>query len=92
MKLTDKDTPLEICVSFSKFFEKYKEFQKSENLLLRDRAKKLLQLAKSYPALSTGMKTKVELTEYADQIDLILEDSFPHILEQNEIKFGNYTF
>lgn len=92
MKVLEQDFPLDIWISFSKFFDQYREHQKSENKLLRDRAAQILNIAKKYPELEEGVREEERVMELLPQIDLILEDSFAQILQQNEIKIATIPF
>ncbi|MBQ4821604.1 GAF domain-containing protein [Aquimarina sp. MMG016] len=92
MEVLEQDFPLDIWISFSKFFDHYRKFQKSDNELLRDRANKILKIAKTYPELEDGIKTEERVKELLPQIHLVLEDSFAQILQQNEIKIATIPF
>ncbi len=92
MKVLEQDSPLDIWISFSKFFEQYRECLKSDNELLRNRAEHILAVANEYPELDEGIKEEKRVIELLPQIDLILEDSFPKVLQQNEIKIATIPF
>ncbi len=92
MKVLEQDFPLDIWISFSKFFEQYREHLKSDHPLLKDRAEKILAVAKEYPELDEGIKEENKIVELLPQIDLILDDSFPQILQSNEIKIATIPF
>ncbi len=92
MRVFGQEFPLDIWISFSKFFEQYRELVKSDNELIRDRAERILEIAATYPELETGIEDEDRVNELLPQIQLILEDSFPAILEQNEIKIATIPF
>ncbi|TYP70008.1 GAF domain-containing protein [Aquimarina intermedia] len=92
METFDQDFPMDIWISFSSFFDRYREFAKSDNLLLRERALKILEIAEAHPTLETGLQSKKELDELMPQIDLVLEDLFSEILQKNEIKIATIPF
>ncbi|MEW7290794.1 GAF domain-containing protein [Aquimarina sp. 2304DJ70-9] len=92
MKVLEQDSPLDIWISFSKFFEQYRECLKSDNELLRNRAEHILAVVNEYPELDEGIKEEKRVIELLPQIDLILEDSFPQVLQQNEIKIATIPF
>ncbi len=88
----DQDFPLDIWISFSKFFEQYRGFLESDNALLRDRAERVLKIAEEYPELDEGIQEEERMLELLPQIDLVLEDSFAQLLQQNEIKIATIPF
>ncbi len=92
MKVLEQDFPLDIWISFSKFFEQYRAFLKSDNELIRDRAERVLNIVEQYPELESGIKEEERVIELLPQIDLILEDSFAQVLQQNEIKIATIPF
>ncbi|WP_024772663.1 hypothetical protein [Aquimarina macrocephali] len=92
MRGLEQDFPLDISISFSKFFEHYRELFKNGNELVKDRASRVLKIAKEYPELEEGIKEETRVKELLPQIDLILEDSFAQILQQNEIKIATIPF
>ncbi|GAA4279181.1 GAF domain-containing protein [Aquimarina mytili] len=92
MKVLEQDFPLDIWISFSKFLEQYREHLKSDNELLKQRAAYILSIVEQYPELENGIKDEKRVIELLPQIDLILEDSFPQVLQQNEIKIATIPF
>ncbi len=92
MKVLEQDSPLDIWISFSKFFDHYRECLKGNNELLRERAARILSIAEQYPELDSGIKEEQKVIELLPQIDLILEDSFPQVLQLNEIKIATIPF
>ncbi|WP_370443798.1 GAF domain-containing protein [Aquimarina sp. AU474] len=88
----DQDFPLDIWISFSKFFEQYRGFLKSDNPLLRERAERVLKIAEEYPELDEGVQKEERMIELLPQIDMVLEDSFAQVLQQNEIKIATIPF
>ncbi len=92
MKVLEHDFPMDIKISFSLFFDQYREFLKSDNQLLRDRAESVLKIAEEYPELEEGITTEERIQELLPQIELVLEDSFSQILQQNEIKIATIPF
>ncbi|MHA7060055.1 GAF domain-containing protein [Aquimarina sp. M1] len=92
MKVLGHDFPMDIKISFSLFFDKYREFLHSDNILLRDRAENILKIASKFPELEDGISTEERLQELLPQIELVLEDSFAQILQDNEIKIATIPF
>ncbi|MDH7443998.1 GAF domain-containing protein [Aquimarina sp. 2201CG14-23] len=92
MKVLEHDFPLDIRISFSLFFDQYREFLNSDNELLRERAKSILKIAKEYPELEDGITSEERVKELLPQIEYVLEDSFSQILQKNEIKIATIPF
>ncbi|WP_025742107.1 cell surface protein [Aquimarina pacifica] len=92
MRVFGQDFPLDIWISFSKFFEQYRELSKSDNKLIQDRAQRILKIAEEYPELETGIESEDRVNELLPQIQLVLEDTFPVILQNNEIKIATIPF
>ncbi|MBQ4805439.1 GAF domain-containing protein [Aquimarina sp. MMG015] len=92
MKVLEHEFPLDIRISFSSFFDQYREFLKSDNKLLRDRAESILKIAEDYPELEEGIRTEERVQELLPQIEFVLEDSFAQILQKNEIKIATIPF
>ena len=92
MKDIGRDFPLDIKISFKTLFEKYKDNVNSTNELRRKRAEEVLAVAKKYPKLSTGFTSQKQLDKLQDEIDFVLEDLFPSVLQTNEIKIAGAPF
>ncbi|MBP2833953.1 GAF domain-containing protein [Aquimarina sp. U1-2] len=92
MRVLEQDFPLDIWISFSKFFEQYRSYLDSDNELLKDRARRILKIVEEYPELEEGIKTEERVQELLPQIHLVLEDSFAQILQSNEIKIATIPF
>ena len=92
MKSLKDNYPLTVLVSFEKLFEEYKKNLDSKNILLRERAKQVIDIANKYPILTNGIKEEDELEKMAPQIDLILEDLFSTITSKNDIKTAAIPF
>ncbi|GAA3518405.1 hypothetical protein GCM10022393_35660 [Aquimarina addita] len=92
MQVLEYDFPMDLKISFSLFFKKYREFLESDNQLLRERAISILNIAKEYPELEEGITSEQRLQELLPQVNLVLEDSFSQILQENEIKIATVPF
>lgn len=92
MNKTAREFPLDLKISFKTLFEKYKENVTSPNELRSKRAKDVLAVAKKYPKLSSGFTTEKEIKKLQPQIDFVLEDLFPAVLQTNEIKMAGAPF
>jgi len=84
--------PLSVEVSFKKLFDIYRSNIDSSNPLLKERALQILDIEKKYPMLSEGISNQNLLEKLQPQIDLILEDLFSSLLEENEIKVASFPF
>ena len=89
--INEQDFPLDIRISFSKFFEKYRKYSDSDNDLLKERSKRVLSVAEQFPQLEEGIKAD-EVEALLPHINVILEDSFAQILQTNEIKIASIPF
>ncbi len=92
MKTENNDFPLLIKISFSKLFEKYEANLTSESELVRQRAQRVLDIAKKHPKLSEGFLNEKQVTKYQAEIDLVLEDLFSTVLQENEIKIASIPY
>jgi len=92
MKIVKIDFPLAIEISFEKVFNSYRDQLDSKNRLVVARAKEVLKIAEKYPILSEGMTSEAQLKKHQPQIDLVLEDLFSTVLQNNEIKIATIPF
>ena len=93
MKQLLKDFPLEIKISFHKVIEQYEEQLESiENNISREHIKKMLDYISDYPQLSEGFEDPELLKKYKEPIKVLLDDLFPTILTNNEIKAASVPF
>ncbi|WP_236972851.1 hypothetical protein [Membranihabitans marinus] len=80
------ESPIDFKISFNKLLEQYDAMAKGDNEILADRARKILSAQSPYPILRDGFTDPSILTENAEVIELLLQDTFPEVLSQNEIK------
>ena len=92
MNTKQSDFPFQIKISFSKLFEKYEANLSSKNELIRQRAERVLEVAKSNPKLSEGFISEQEVLKNQSDIDLVLEDLFTSVLQDNEIKIASIPY
>ncbi len=92
MKTKQGDFPLRIKIGFNKLFDIYRAKLDSSSELIRGRAKEVLDIATKNPILAEGLTTEAQLKKYKKQIDLITEDLFSSVLEENEIKIATIPF
>ncbi len=86
------ESPLELRVSFNKLLKYYETLVKSDDKLISERAKRILDTARTYPELEEGFSDFSLLEKYEKEIALILEDSFSPLLTKNEIKTASVPF
>lgn len=92
MNSSKENFPLKVEIGFKKVFDQYRERLSSNNKLVKQRAEVILDIAEKYPELSDGISEKESLNKYLPQLDLILEDIFSSILENNEIKVASAPY
>ncbi len=86
------ESPLELKVSFNKLLKYYDTLVKSDDKLISERARRILDTARTYPELEEGFSDFSLLEKYEKEIALILEDSFSPLLTKNEIKTASVPF
>jgi hypothetical protein len=97
MSLNDQEFPFDIKIGFKKLFESYEKQLTIGNVYAKKHAQKVLQIAKDFPKLVTGLDSAQEVAAHREQIDFILSELFAPVLSSNEIKiatipFKNYIF
>jgi len=87
MKEQIEDFPFKIKISFHKVIDVYKEqLQNGIGGISREYVEKFLEYVDSFPQLTEGIEDPAELTELKEPIKILLDDIFPSILSDNEIK------
>jgi hypothetical protein len=93
MKNQLQDFPLEIKISFHKIIEKYNaQVVNEQSSIAKEYMENVLEYVASFPKLIEGIEDPEELSKYKDAIHILLEDLFPDILSQNEIKAASIPF
>ncbi|MEP6260790.1 MAG: GAF domain-containing protein [Gillisia sp.] len=93
MKNQLKDFPLDIKISFHKIIEQYAEQVASENSsIAKNYKQEVLDYVSSFPQLKDGIDDPADLKKYQDPIRILLNDLFPVILTNNEIKAVSLPF
>ncbi|APG59255.1 GAF domain-containing protein [Christiangramia salexigens] len=88
-----KDFPFDIKISFHKVIDEYeKELKEAQNSISREYIEKVLEKVSDYPALREGFEDIGLLKEYKEPINVLLDDLFPTILTNNEIKAASVPF
>lgn len=87
MKNKSADLPFKIKVSFQKVVEACKKRYKEEDRKLAKKyLKDLLDYVKEFPELDKGIENFEDINKYDEPIQILLDDLFPNILTNNEIK------
>ncbi len=86
------EAPLIQLVSFNKLLQQYDAMLESDNELLRQRAKYILDVQAPYPELREGFDDLSIIEKRKDVIHTILMDTFSEVLTQNEIKTASIPF
>lgn len=87
-----KELPLVLQVSFDKLLMHYDEMAQSKDLVLANKAKRILAAQAPFPELREGFTDISLLEKHKDVIGLILEDTFPEALTHNEIKAASLPY
>ena len=93
MKNQIQDFPLDIKISFHKIIDQYKELIVNEHSsIARSYMEDVLEYVSSFPKLIEGLDDPEDLNKYKDAIRIMLDDLFPSILTNNEIKAASVPF
>lgn len=93
MKNQLKEFPLEIKISFHKIIEQYRKQIKIEHSgIAKNYMEEVLEYVSSFPKLTEGIEDPTDLKKYQDPIRILLDDLFPGILTNNEIKAASIPF
>jgi len=93
MKNQLQDFPLDIKISFHKIIEKYNtQVLNEQSSIAKEYMENVLEYVASFPKLIEGIEDPEELNKYKDAIHILLQDLFPDILSQNEIKAASIPF
>ena len=88
-----KDFPFDILISFHKVIEEYKkELAEVESKFSREYMEKMLENVSEYDELTSGFEDPKLLKKYEEPIKILLDDLFPNILTNNEIKAAAVPF
>lgn len=93
MKNQLQEFPLDIKISFHKIIENYRvQVEKETNAIARNYTVELLKYISSYPELEEGFHDPRDLEKFQEPIHVLLNDLFPGILTNNEIKAASLPF
>jgi hypothetical protein len=87
-----QETPLEIKVSFHKLIEHYECQKDSQNLIVANSAKTLLNYVDNHPALKNEFTSFDQISTHKKEINFFLQDLFHPALTNNEIKSAGVPF
>lgn len=93
MMQKSKDFPFVIKISFEKVINQYEEeIGNIESNISREYLEKVLDNVSEYPELKEGFEDPKLLEKYEEPIKILLDDLFPSILTNNEIKAASVPF
>ena len=93
MKNQLQEFPLEIKISFHKVIEQYKaRLEEEPSSIAREYIQQILEYTSSFPKLTEGLEDPADLQKFKDPIRILLNDLFPNILSNNEIKAASVPF
>ncbi len=87
-----EESPLTQYISFNKLLEQYDAMAEGDDEFLAKKAKHILKAQEPFPELRDGFQDVSLLEEHKDLIRLILQDTFPEVLTNNEIKAASLPF
>ncbi|MDT0645936.1 GAF domain-containing protein [Zunongwangia sp. F260] len=93
MKEQLEDFPLEIKISFHKVFEQYEaEIKKEHNKIANKYIESVMEYISQFPELTEGIEDAGDLEKYEEPIKVLLNDLFPTVLTNNEIKAASIPY
>src|SRR5680860_135614 len=93
MKNQLQDFPLDIKISFQKIIEKYKaQVVNEQSSIAKEYMENVLEYVAAFLKLVEGIDDPEDLYKYKDAIHILLQDLFPDILSENEIKAASLPF
>ncbi len=92
MAFIEEDFPMAIHISFKKLVDDYRAFLDGDDEILALKAKRIIAVAEEYPELIDGVQDFEELKKLKPQTDILLEDLFSNVLQDNEIKIASLPF
>lgn len=88
-----KDFPFDIKISFHTIVEQYREeVDNIQTTIGREYIEKVLEHVSNFPQLVEGFEDPKDLKKYKEPIKILLDDLFPSILTNNEIKTAAVPF
>ncbi|SHI34294.1 GAF domain-containing protein [Pseudozobellia thermophila] len=87
-----KELPLMQLISFNKLLRNYEVMAKSDDEFLAQKARRILAAQAPYPELREGFTDVSLLDKHKEVIQIILQDVFPEVLTDNEIKAASLPY
>ncbi len=88
----ETESPVIFHISFNKLLERYDVMAKGDDRYLADKAQRILDAQAPFPELREGFTDISLLKKYREAIDIILQDTFPEVLTDNEIKAASLPY
>ena len=93
MKNQLEDFPLDIKISFHKVVEQYQlQLESEQSSIAKNYIENVLDYISAFPKLVEGIDNPEDLNKNKDAIRILLDDLFPSILSNNEIKAASLPF
>ncbi len=93
MKEQLEDFPFRIIISFQGVIDAYeKQLESEETEVSREYINKMLEYVSSFPQLKEGIEDPKKLRDLREPIKILLDDLFPSVLSNNEIKTASIPF
>lgn len=92
MDSTSKHLPFQYLISFNSLLKQYEKLAASDDPLLAERAKSVLEAQAPFPVLREGFTDSSLLDKHKDIIDILLQDAFSPLLSRNEIKAATLPY
>ena len=86
------ESPLDLTFSLEKLKMVYEKELEKGPIFRKERAKTVLNALSQNPELVDGIRDFTRITDYNDEIDIIFEDMFSTIMQDNEIKVATMPF
>jgi hypothetical protein len=87
-----EESPLEIKVSFQKLISHYQNLKDSDNIIVANTARTILEYVEKNPQLKEEFTSIEQLDAVEDEVRFLLQDLFNPILTNNEIKTAGVPF
>ncbi|MDO6515719.1 GAF domain-containing protein [Zobellia uliginosa] len=84
--------PIQQLISFDKLLRQYDAMAESDDVAMAKKAKRILKMAEPFPELREGFSDVSLLKKHKEVINVILQDIFPEVLTDNEIKTASLPY
>lgn len=86
------ESPFLLKISFNKLLDHYEGLLKSQDEFIAAKARRVLDVQRSYPILREGFSDISLIETYKNEINIMLQDAFSPVLTKNEIKAASMPF